>query len=113
MPSAGTLAAKLAGFYDDDCHARSAIWRQKPQVFTCCTQVTGKKMALFNRPLHVPAALDEVVLSAESLAVNQAPSLLSQLSMSHLSTMPGLPEEMARQASDPITISRKSSGKSG
>ena len=70
-------------------------------------------MALFNRPLHVPAALDEVVLSAESLAVNQAPSLLSQLSMSHLSTMPGLPEEMARQASDPITISRKSSGKSG
>lgn len=70
-------------------------------------------MALFNRPLHVPAALDEVVLSAESLAVNQAPSLLSKLSMSHLSTMPGLPEEMARQASDPITISRKSSGKSG
>ena len=28
--SAGTLAAKLAGFYDDGCHERSAIWRQKP-----------------------------------------------------------------------------------
>ena len=111
--SAGTLAAKLAGFCDGDCHERTAIWRQKPQVFICCAQVTGKKMALFNRPLHVPAALDEVVLSAESLAVSQAPSLLSKLSMSHLSTIPGLPEEMARQASDPITISRKSSGKSG
>ena len=76
------------------------------------TQVTGKKVSLFNRPLQAPAALDEVVLTAESLAMNQAPSLLSKLSLSSLSAMP-LPEEMARQASDPISISRKSSGRSG
>ena len=75
-------------------------------------QVTGKKVSLFNRPLQAPAALDEVNLTAESLAVHQAPSLLAKLSMTNLSAMP-LPEEMARQASDPITISRKSSGRSG
>ena len=73
-------------------------------------QITGKKVALFNRPLHVPTALDEVALTAESLAVNHAPGLLSRLSMNGTHGMP-LPEDMARQASDPITIniSRKSS----
>ena len=75
-------------------------------------QVTGKKVSLFNRPLQAPTAVAAGVLTAESLAVTQAPSLLSKLSMRNLSAEP-LPEEMARQASDPITISRKSSGRSG
>jgi hypothetical protein len=75
-------------------------------------QVTGKKVSLFNRPLQAPAALDEVALTAEVLAASQATPLLARLSLGGLSAVP-LPEEMARQASDPITISRKSSGRSG
>ena len=84
--------------------------RKLPDRLSSCLRVTGKKVALFNRPLHAPTALDEVALTAESLAVNQAPALLSRLSLNGTHGM-RLPEEMARQASDPITIniSRKSS----
>ena len=83
---------------------------RSPDHLLLFLQITGKKVALFNRPLHAPTALDEVALTAESLAVNQAPALLSRLSLNGTHGM-FLPEEMPRQASDPITIniSRKSS----
>ena len=95
-----------------DC--RCTVWSSQgpPAVSTTALQVTGKKVSLFNRPLQAPAAPDEVALTAEVLAASQASPLLAKLSLGGLSVVP-LPEEMARQASDPITISRKSSERSG
>jgi hypothetical protein len=73
----------------------------------CGAQITGKKVSLFNRPLHAPAALDEVAETADTLAANQQPLLLSKQSSAHY-----LAADCQRQASDPVPIqaARSSSG---